>query len=103
MLFGIPGIAWIVLLLLGIAISVWVAMSMLEARDWNFKEQSLKYLRDVQRKSVEFPVLSQPSDPELVEYKIVNVSSQDPPLVPRFPAEVLLNYSPTPAPKAETV
>jgi hypothetical protein len=67
-LFGIPTIAWIVLLLCVIAPVIWFFARLHASRDWDFKERSMQYLRekDVDRKHRDIPAPVQ-LDHELVE------------------------------------
>ena len=67
-LFGIPTIAWIVLLLCVIAPVVWFFARLHASRDWDFKERSLQYLKekDFDRKCTSAPVPAQ-LDHELVD------------------------------------
>jgi hypothetical protein len=45
-LFGIPTIAWIVLLLCVTAPVVWFFARLHASRDWDFKERSIQYLKE---------------------------------------------------------
>jgi hypothetical protein len=67
-LFGIPTIAWIVLLLCVIAPAVWFLARLHASRDWDFKERSIQYLKekDFDRKRRDIPAPVQ-LDHELVE------------------------------------
>ena len=67
-LFGIPTIAWIVLLLCVIAPVVWFFARLHASRDWDFKERSMQYLKekDFDRKRLSAPAPVQ-LDHELVE------------------------------------
>jgi hypothetical protein len=67
-LFGIPTIAWIVLLLCVIARVIWFFARLHASRDWDFKERSMQYLKekDFDRKRRDIPVPAH-LDHELVD------------------------------------
>ena len=67
-LFGIPTIAWIVLLLCVITPVIWFFVRLHASRDWDFKERSIQYLKekDVERKRRDIPAPAQ-LDHELVD------------------------------------
>lgn len=57
----------IILLLSGFAATAWIIERRCATRNWDFKERSLKYLNDVERKRREIPAAPQ-LDQELVEH-----------------------------------
>jgi hypothetical protein len=67
-LYGIPTIAWIVLVLCIIASAVWFLARLHASRDWDFKERSIQYLKekDFDRKRPAAPAPVQ-LDHELVD------------------------------------
>ena len=67
-LFGIPTIAWIVVMLCVFVPLAWIVTRVRGSRSWDFKERSIQYLKekDVDRKRRDIPVPAQ-LDHELVE------------------------------------
>jgi hypothetical protein len=67
-LFGIPTIAWIVVMLCVFVPVAWIVTRVRASRDWDFKERSLQYLKekDFDRKRPGAPVPAQ-LDHELVD------------------------------------
>jgi len=67
-LFGIPTIAWIVVVLCVIAPVIWFFARLHTSRDWDFKERSMQYLKekDFGRKRTDIPAPVQ-LDHELVD------------------------------------
>jgi len=68
-LFGIPTIAWIVLVLCVFVPVAWIVARVRASRNWDFKERSIQYLKekDIDRKRRDIPSPAQ-LDQELVAH-----------------------------------